>query len=87
MLPNCEASANVPGSQDHEAYPVHAAIGDLLRQLDGDEKPNLDVGKGFDGLAPLPGVAADARHVLPHAVDCLCAIIFVEEPCIRRRIW
>lgn len=66
---------------------MHATIGDLLRQLHSNQKPYLDISQSLNGLAPFPGIAADASHVLPNTVNCLCAVLSVEEPCICGRIW
>lgn len=65
---------------------MDATVGNLLRQLKHDKKPNLDVGQSFEGLLPLPSIASNTGHILAHAVDCFGAILLVQEPCGRRRI-
>lgn len=86
MLPNCGKLVSVSRWLDRKAYPMYPTVSDLLGQLNGHEKPDLDISESLNGLAPLPGVAPDAGHVLSHTIDCLCTILSVEESRIRRRI-
>jgi hypothetical protein len=63
-----------------DTHAVKATICDILRKLDRNKKPYLDVKECLDCLAPLPSVVLDASHVPLHSINGVRSVSVVEEP-------
>lgn len=60
-------------------HAVKTTICDILRKLDRNKKPYLDVEECFDCLTPLPSIILDASHVPLHPIDGIRSVSVTEE--------